>query len=160
MSYDLAIWDGPKPDSNAEAIAEFERRMEAMEEALDEPASVSPAIRAFIDAALARFPELDENSGSECPWAMSPMDADAAGDLIYVPMTFSGAEYARAPLAEIADSLGLVCFDPQIDQMLPDPSATPASAIAASAYEALARHAQTQSSKPTNWLKRLFASRR
>ena len=44
------------------------------------------------------------------------------------------------PLAEIADSLGLVCFDPQIEQMLPDATATPASTITTHAHEAVARH--------------------
>jgi 2-methylisocitrate lyase-like PEP mutase family enzyme len=45
--------------------------------------------------------------------------AEAGGDLIYLPMTYPGAEYARDVLAEIAQSLGLVCYDPQIEQLLP-----------------------------------------
>jgi hypothetical protein len=163
MSYDLAVWDGPKPANNAEATAEYGRRMDAMEETFDGPdehAPPTPAIQTFIEAALARFPELDDDSGPECPWAASPLEGEAVGDLIYFPMTFSGAEYARDPLAEIADSLGLVCFDPQIEQMLPDPDATPASTIADSAYEALARHIEAEQSKSRpNWLKRLLRKR-
>ena len=68
MSYDLAVWDGPKPASNADASAEYERRMDAMEEALDgsgEPAASTERIKAFVEAALARFPELDDNSGPD-----------------------------------------------------------------------------------------------
>ncbi|CAI9408375.1 hypothetical protein [Nocardioides sp. T2.26MG-1] len=159
MSYDLAIWEGPKPGSQSEAIAEYERRMDAMEAALDDPggpAPATPAIRAFIDAALTRFPELDDESGPECPWAASPLDGDAVGAMIYFPMTFSGAEFARDPLAEIADSLGLVCFDPQIEQLLPDPDATPASTVSGRAYEALAARRGTAASTQRNWLGRLF----
>ncbi len=72
-------------------------------------------------------------------------------------MTFSGAQYARDPLAEIADSLGLVCFDPQIEQLLPDANATPASTVAASANEALARHPDgAQNKDRSNWFTRLL----
>lgn len=133
MSYDLAVWEGPKPPDDAEAALEYERRMDAMERALDGTEAApgpSRGIQAFIDAALARFPELDASS----------LEDEAMGDLVYFPMTFSCAEYARDPLAEIADSLGLVCFDPQIEQMLPDATATPASTITTHAHEAVARH--------------------
>ncbi|HSX67605.1 hypothetical protein [Nocardioides sp.] len=160
MSYDLAVWDGPKPASNADASAEYERRMDAMEEALDgsdEPAAPTERIKAFVEAALARFPELDDNSGPECPWASSPLEGEAVGDLIYLPMTFSGAEYARDVLAEIADSLGLVCFDPQIEQLLPDAQAVPAATVSASAYAALAQHLQAEKrSQESGWFSRLF----
>ena len=109
MTYDLAVWEGPKPADNARAATEYERRMDAMEEALaareDTPAP-TPAIQAFLGAALARFPELNQDSGRDCPWATAPLKDEAIGDLICFPMTFSGAEYARDPLAEIADSLG------------------------------------------------------
>ena len=160
MTYDLAVWEGPKPADNARAATEYERRMDAMEEALaareDTPAP-TPAIQAFLGAALARFPELNQDSGRDCPWATAPLKDEAIGDLIHFPMTFSGAEYARDPLAEIADSLGLVCFDPQIEQLLPDANATAAPTVAPSAYEALARHtAGAQGRGRSNWFTRLF----
>lgn len=132
MSYDLAVWIGPTPLSDAEADAEFARRMDAMEEALDHgdvAEAPAPAIIAFVDAALARFPDLTVDSGDDCPWASGPLLGDAVGDLIYLCMTFSGADYARDELAEIASSLGLVCYDPQIESLLPDPAATPATDI-------------------------------
>jgi hypothetical protein len=140
MSYDLAVWKGSRPADAKAASAEFEDRMDAMEAALEQegqPPPATPAIRAFVEAALARYPELDEGSGDDCPWASSPLIAEAVGDLIYIPMTFSGAEYARDVLAEIAEQHGLVCYDPQIEQLLPDPGATPAGNIAASAAAAL-----------------------
>jgi hypothetical protein len=164
MSYDLAVWVGPRPASNAEASAEYERRMDAMESAFEdtsEPPVVSPEIRGFVDAALARYPELDDDPGPECPWASSPLLGEAVGDLIYFPMTFSGAEYARDVLAEIAGSLDLVCYDPQIEQLLPDRNAVSASTIAQSADAALAPHLQAQqkSSRRDGWWARVFKRR-
>lgn len=160
MSYDLAVWDGPKPADDELALAEYERRMDAMEQALDDgdtDLEPTPAIQAFVDAALSLFPELDEESGPECPWASSPLEAEAVGDFIYFPLTFSGAEYARDPLAEVADSLGLVCFDPQIEQLLPDAHATPASTISAAAHEALERRLEEdRGGVRPNWLRRVF----
>lgn len=164
MSYDLAVWDGPKPATSAEATAEYERRMDALEEILGgsgEPGAPTGAINAFIDAALARFPELDDNSGPECPWASSPLADEAIGDLICFSLTFSGAELARDVLADIAYSKGLVCYDPQIEQMLPDAEAIPASTVSASAYAALAQHLQAeQGPREPRRFARLFKRKR
>ena len=124
MTYDLAVWEGHTPASAAAAIAEFERRMDAMEDAFDQaggPPPASPTIRRFVEAALARFPEATEHSGDECPWASAPLIEGAIGDLIYLPMTFQGADYARDVLAGIAHDLGLVCYDPQLEELLPAP---------------------------------------
>jgi hypothetical protein len=124
MTYDLAVWEGHRPASAAAASAEFERRMDAMDVAFDQaagPTPASPAIRRFVEAALARFPEATERSGDECPWASAPLIEEAVGDLIYLPMTFHGADYARDILADIAQHLGLVCYDPQIEELLPAP---------------------------------------
>ncbi len=124
MTYDLAVWEGRRPASAAAASAEFERRMDATEVAFDQasgPPPASPAIRRFVEAALARFPEATEHPGDECPWASAPLIEEAFGDLIYLPMTFQGADYARDVLAGIAQDLGLVCYDPQIEELLPAP---------------------------------------
>lgn len=160
MSYDLAVWEGPRPGNSIDASAQYEARMEAMEAILEneDGPSPTPAIRAFVEAALARYPELDEASGPECPWASAPLLSEAVGDLIYFPMTFSGAEYARDVLAEIAQSHGLVCYDPQIEQLLPDSNATPASSIGAAAYEAMtgAMPRQQSPAPRRSWLARLL----
>jgi hypothetical protein len=161
MSYDLAVWEGPVPTSPTDASAQYGKRMDAMEAALEqpgEPPRATPAIRAFVEAALSRWPALDEDSGPECPWASAPLIDEAIGDLIYFPMTFSGAEYARDVLAEIAQTHGLVCYDPQVERLLPDQSATSASTIAASAYDALARNIKRQekTSHRRRWTTRLF----
>jgi hypothetical protein len=161
MSYDLAVWEGPVPSSPTDASAQFEKRMDAMDAALEQPGGppgATPPIRAFVEAALGRWPDLDEDSGPECPWASAPLIDEAIGDFIYFPMTFSGAEYARDVLAEIAQAHGLVCYDPQIEGLLPDQDAVSASTVAASAYDALARNIarQEQTSRRRRWIARLF----
>ena len=98
--------------------------MDALEAYLDQiggPPSPTPAIRAFVEAALARFPVPDDESGDQGPWATAPLIGEAVGDLIYFPMTFSGAEYARDVLAAIAHEQGLICYDPQLERLLPEP---------------------------------------
>lgn len=162
MSYDLAVWMGPRPTTSEVAEATYERQMDLLEELLDSDAP-APApdtgIVAFVEAALARYPELTELSGPECPWASAPLLDEAVGDFIHFPLTFAGAEFARDELAEIAASLGLVCYDPQIERLLPDNDAAPASKISAHAYAALGENRSGRSG-PIGWLRRLFASAR
>ena len=120
MSYDLAVWQGD-PADDAAAAAEYAARMDAMEAALEQGRpgpEATPTIRAFVEAALARYPELHESSGDECPWASAPLLGEAFGDFICFPLTYSGAEFARDELAGIAARLGLVCYDPQVEQRL------------------------------------------
>ncbi|WP_188079037.1 hypothetical protein [Actinotalea subterranea] len=161
MSYDLAVWAGTAPASARAATDEYERRMDALEASLDQaggPPSATPAIRAFVEAALARYPDLDDDAGDECPWASSPLIGEAAGDFIYFPMTFSGATYARDVLAAIARDQGLVCYDPQIERLLPASDATSASEIGARAAAAMKAHGEEHLVRPSQggWLRRLF----
>jgi hypothetical protein len=166
MSYDLAVWVGEQPASATDADNEYARRMDAMEEALDHELVVPPApeLIAFVEAVLDRYPELDEDSGPECPWASAPLRAEIVGDLIYFPMTFSGAEFARDVVADIAGSLELVCYDPQLEALLPDSSATPASVIGDRAFTALQAHAGNLGASPRpgkrSWLRRIFGRNR
>ena len=113
MSYDLVVWAGGRPSSDEQASVEYQRRMHALESDDEQGAEPAAVIRAFVDAALARYPALDDDSGDECPWATAPLLDDAVGDVIFVPLTYTGAEYAREELAAIASGLGLVCYDPQ-----------------------------------------------
>lgn len=154
MSYDLAVWVGPPPTSPEEADAEFARRMDAMEAALEEPAAVDSQIREFVEAVLERYPELDDDSDDESPWASAPLIDEAVGDVIYFSLTFSGARYARDVIADIAFSLDLVCYDPQLEQVLPDPEAASADEIADQADAALSSWAD-QGAPARSWWRRL-----
>ncbi|NMM17264.1 MAG: hypothetical protein HHJ14_09070 [Cellulomonas sp.] len=84
--------------------------------------------------------------------------AIAVGDLIYFPMTFSGAEYARDVLAAIAHQQGLICYDPQIERLPPTSDATSATqvrATAAAAMQAFRGEPLVRSSR-SGWIRRLF----
>ena len=50
MSYDLAVWEGPTPASNADASAEYKTRMNAMEAFIEneDGPPPTPAIREFF----------------------------------------------------------------------------------------------------------------
>ena len=117
MSYDLAVWKGPRPSKNEEALAEYQRRYDV---AMAEPTDPSPEIVACLRRGPARrFPDLGEPGDDESPWASGPLLSEASGDFIYFPMTYSGAEAALPFCVEMAQKHGLVCFDPQSIELLP-----------------------------------------
>ena len=84
MSYDLAVWEGPRPDGAA---------------------------------AEERYPEDDVDPDASV-WAVWPLMGNAVGDGILLPMTYPGARAARDAVAGIAATHGLVCFDPQTEELL------------------------------------------
>lgn len=106
------------PGSDAEATAQFEARMDRMYDL--RPPQPTAAIRSYVEAALEHYPDLDDDSDAPRPWAVSSLMREAVGDQIYFAMTFSGAQYARDVLAQIAQEQGLVCYDPQISRLLPE----------------------------------------
>jgi len=73
----------------------------------------TPLIEQFVQRLLARYPELDE--GVDTAWAAAPLLGEAAGPYICLPITPSYAEEASAFVADVANELGLVCYDPQQD---------------------------------------------
>jgi hypothetical protein len=77
----------------------------------------TPKIRAYVEALLERWPDLDEDLSS--PWSTSPLMSEAIGSLIYFPMAFSMADEASAFAAEVARQHGLVCYDPQLKRLRP-----------------------------------------
>jgi hypothetical protein len=111
MSYDLAVWEGDRPSDDVVAAARYESLMEQMESGeLGDP---TPRIRAYVNALLARWPDIDEAEDS--PWASSPLMGEASGPLVYFPMVFSRADEASTFAAGLARDHGLVCFDPQME---------------------------------------------
>ena len=111
MSYDLAVWEGPRPSSDDEAAAEYERLMDQMDEDPDVPPSAP--IVSFQNELLARWPALGEPGDEASPWATGPEIGDAVGPIMYITMTYSGAQEGVPYAAEVARMLGLVCYDPQ-----------------------------------------------
>jgi hypothetical protein len=116
MSVDLAVWDGPQPASDKEALKIFEQLYERYVERRDD-APPTERIAAYVDALLARYPditEVEEDAEDTTPWNTGPLINEAAGPFIYFGMvTNSVAEEAHAYAVATARSMGLVYFDPQ-----------------------------------------------
>ncbi len=119
VSYDLALWVGEQPRSDAAAADEYERRMAYLEE-LDDDAELAPAsprVQAFLDELLREFPPLGTPDDEVSPWAVGPEPGDINGDVVCLNMTYPGAERAYDGIIEIARRHDLVCFDPQSEQL-------------------------------------------
>lgn len=110
MSYDLAVWEGERPSDDADATVQYEALMARMDQDESPP---TPRIRAFVEALLERWPDIDDDEAS--PWADSPVMGNAVGPIVYFAMVFSRAEEASAYAAQLAHAHGLVCYDPQGD---------------------------------------------
>ncbi|MFJ8979519.1 hypothetical protein [Streptomyces sp. NPDC102282] len=118
MSYDLAVWEGDRPPDDKTA-----RRFcsDLYDRYLDgeggEPAS--ELIAAYVTALLERWCDITEDEEETSPWSIGPLIDGASGPLIYFGMSWSMAEEASAYAAALADSMGLICFDVQQDQLRP-----------------------------------------
>ena len=116
MSIDLAVWEGPRPASDAEALKEFES-LYARHVESGSPSAPSERISAYVTALLARYPdltELDDDAVDDSPWSDGPLIGNASGPFIYFGFVVSGVEKGAWKFAvETAREHGLVCFDPQ-----------------------------------------------
>ncbi|WP_196810854.1 hypothetical protein [Arthrobacter sp. 35W] len=117
MSYDLAVWEGKVPSTDDELAEAFERNMVFLDcEPAPEP---TPRIRAYVDALLARWPDLSFDGENDSPWSDWPLIGNAAGPVIYFGMVYDRAEEVSAFAAQLAKDLGLVCLDPQLEALRP-----------------------------------------
>lgn len=116
MSIDLAVWEGPEPVSDDEAVHSFEELYGRHVEAEDDTPPTE-RIAAYVGALLDRYPdvtELDDDVVDDSPWADGPLINDAIGPFMYFSMvTNEAAEDAWAHAVSTARSAGLVGFDPQ-----------------------------------------------
>lgn len=117
MSYDLAVWEGPPP-SGEEAGKEFRRLYEHYVEA-DSQEPPTPRITVYVQALLARYPDIDSPAGDDSPWSTAPLMDEAVGPIIYFPMGYGVSEEVSAWAAQLAQEHGLVCYDPQMDSLRP-----------------------------------------
>ena len=122
MSYDLAVWEGPRPAGNQVALAVYIELYTQLTggagvlKALVEP---HPAIVAYVHALLDRWPDITEEAGENGPWSDGPLIGNASGNLFYFGMAFSMADEASEFAAQLASQRGLVCFDPQLGRFRP-----------------------------------------
>lgn len=115
MSYDLLVWEGPRPSDDAAAAESYQQLVTTLEQG--ELAPASPAIAEFVAELLRRWPDITTEAGEDSPWADGPLIDNASGPMIYFSMVWSMAEQASAFAAQLADRLQLVCFDPQLEQL-------------------------------------------
>ena len=116
MSTDLAVWEGPAPRSNAEALDTYELLYSRY---VGSGKAVPPTerIAAYVGILLARYPDLtdlDDETVDDSPWADGPLIGNASGPLLYFAFVGNdAAEDAWTFAVEAARRAGLVCFDPQ-----------------------------------------------
>jgi hypothetical protein len=118
VSYDLAVWVGARPPSDTDASSIYERLMDQME-AEEIETNPSPEILAYVEALLARWPDITEDGGDDSPWADGPLIANAFGEAMYFSMVWSQAEEASDFASRLASQHGLVCYDPQSETLRP-----------------------------------------
>ena len=120
VSYELAVWDGPPPLSNAHAASEWGRLLSARSDA-----PPAPAIRGFVDALTDAYPDLDHPDGEESPWADGPLLAYAEGTVAAVPVRPERIDEVVELVEKTAAAMSLVAYDPQLAQLLPSATAGP-----------------------------------
>lgn len=123
MSFDLAVWEGERPLSDADAAVMYERLMDRLEASDQEPPT--ERISAYVSVLLDRWPDIDDDGGEDSPWADGPLIGNALGSFIYFSMVWSRADEASAYAAQVAEQHGLVCFDPQSECLLPAGNSVP-----------------------------------
>ena len=126
VSYDLAVREGPRT-ADAAADDRYEQIVAELESGQTQPPT--PAIRAYVDALLERWPDITGDDGEDSPWADGPLIGNANGSFIYFAMVWSRCEEASEFAARTAAAHGLVCYDPQSQSqsqtLRPDPAARP-----------------------------------
>lgn len=121
MSYDLAVWEGVRPDED-KAVETFEHLYnQYLESAADDTLAPTPAIQAYVEALRARWYELGDPADIDdtSPWSDAPLINNARGPIIYFAMRYSMAEEVSAECARMAADRGLVCFDVQWNALRP-----------------------------------------
>ena len=118
MSYDLAVWTGPQPVSDEEAMTTYERLSAQYLETSPAEKGV-PTILAYVDDLLVRWPDITSDEGLDTsPWATGPLTGEASGPLLYFGLVYSMVDEAVDFAACLATEHGLVCLDLQTSTLL------------------------------------------
>jgi hypothetical protein len=113
VSYKLAVWHSERAVSGKEAaelyIKLFEQQKIPIEQHID--------VYAFCNELDARYPEIDmvaEEALDACPWSCTH---DRSGAHVIVSMLDEKNAEVMPLILELAEKYGLVCFDPQTNQL-------------------------------------------
>ncbi|MGQ0844900.1 MAG: hypothetical protein ACT4QF_12265 [Sporichthyaceae bacterium] len=120
MGHQLVIWEGERP-LDLEAGIEEMRAMGRLY-LMDEPVEPTPAIRRFVEALTAIWPDDFDDPGFEVsPWKSCPVLQSASGPTIYLNLTLGGGWRESNRIASIGADYGLVTFDCVLGMLLPAP---------------------------------------
>jgi hypothetical protein len=122
MSYDLAVWVGARPPTDAKALLEFRK---LYEELFSGSRYVTPSeqIAGYVSCLTDHWPDFnadadaDADAKQRCPWTHRPLIDNASGPLIYFSVRSSRTADVVPLAAHLAAEAGLVCFDPQTGEV-------------------------------------------
>lgn len=119
MSYDLVLWEGERPVEDKTAVRLF---IDLYDRYMDTDLVRPPTecIAAYVAELPARWCDVTVDEEGTSPWSTGRLISEARRPLIYFPMSWSMAGEASAFAASLAQSMGLVCFDPQQTDSGPD----------------------------------------
>ena len=118
MSWVIAVWDGPRPASAVEARSILDGLETRREGAVSGEASSSRLVE-YVNRLVQRWPDIDDVGGADSPWSDGPLLGNLRGSLFLCGIIASGIQDCLPYLIEQAADLGLVCFDPQTDDLYP-----------------------------------------
>ena len=117
MTYDVAVWKEAGQLSDAEATAEFKRRMDQLDEGRDAGAPIAPEMTELARQLTERFPQ------EPPPWEDLWDSID--GDFLYLTMSYDEGPAVEEFLVQTAPNLGLVVYSPIPESLLRPPPPAP-----------------------------------
>ncbi|MER6696176.1 hypothetical protein ACWGBY_10130 [Streptomyces griseus] len=116
MSYDLAVWEGERPTDDKTARRVFS---DLYDRYLDGEVKEAPSegITAYVAALLDRWCDITEDEDETSPWSVGPLIDGASGPLVYFGLAWGRAGETSSYAADVAESMGLICFDVQQDRL-------------------------------------------
>jgi hypothetical protein len=121
MSFDLSVWYSSQPVGPEEGGPFHVALCEGHHDGLES----SPRVRRFVDELIARYPQIDdvpEDKVDECPWTIA---FDQSEGHVIMCIAWSRAEEMKSIVHGLADKHGLVCYDPQADEVHNPPGREP-----------------------------------
>jgi len=110
------VWEGPHPRDDAEAGRQYDELFDRYHET-DDLVPPTERIRAFVEAAIARWPEAGGREG-QSPWGHQPVIEMASGPMFYATLSWGPGPGMAEPMAQLAADHGLVLYDPQTELVL------------------------------------------
>jgi hypothetical protein len=115
VSFDLLVWHESAPITADEARAKLERRGD------DGVFHDHPAVAAFRDALLQRFPALESLSEKDLDgygvWSVTPQPSTS---LLELSCVWSRASEVGAAVVDLAGEHGLICYEPGMHVVNPN----------------------------------------